>query len=651
MIISKRIKTIFIICLLFFIILANFFYLQIIQYDLFSDRAISKVVRKIPVDAQRGLIKDRRGKDIVRNSNVYDLQVLPIDVKDNFNYNDLANYIKFDSSQINILKNKIEESQNSYSRKFRPISIINKLDESVVFPIQEKNWQFPGLIIRNVSTRQYEKGANINMAHVLGQTVINRESFVNPIFDRITLIPTDKSSGIENYYDSILSGESGEKLYLFDARGMSRGIYEGKVYKPKEVKAGNDIQLTIDLELQEYIYNILGDSIPASVICMIPDNGEILAYVNKPSIDLNDFNLGIVSKGYLDSLNASNSNSPYVNRSIKKYIPGSIMKIPVSIMLLEEGINKINTSECDGVYEFGKPDTIKIAAVDNPALDSVLVLEYPKHNIKKCWLESGHGEVDLNHAIYSSCNYYFYDSVMKNYNNIYKHKWMEWMKKLGFGHKTGIDLYYEDEASIDNDKITKSDMLNMVIGQNLEVTPIQVIQMINLIANNGKIITPHFNKNSDLVKSVDLKLKSSTIQHIRKSMKDAVYSYDNSSDLKNRGTAWRSLYGDDNLPWPNNEDNKLGNITIYAKTGTAETGKDYRRELVNKKGDKYKNPNYFEDKQPNAWYAGYMDYGDGYSASLVVMLENGGKGGQLAADIAEKIFKKIIQLNKTHGYY
>ena len=107
MIISKRIKTISIICLLFFIILANFFYLQIIQYDLFSDRAISKVVRKIPVDAQRGLIKDRRGKDIVRNSNVYDLQVLPIDVKDNFNYNDLANYIKFDSSQINILKNKI----------------------------------------------------------------------------------------------------------------------------------------------------------------------------------------------------------------------------------------------------------------------------------------------------------------------------------------------------------------------------------------------------------------------------------------------------------------------------------------------------------------------------------------------------------------
>ena len=83
---SKRIKTIFIICFLFLIVLINFFYLQIIQYDLFIDRAISKVIRKIPVDAQRGLIKDRFGREVVRNRNVYDLQISPIDARDDFNY-------------------------------------------------------------------------------------------------------------------------------------------------------------------------------------------------------------------------------------------------------------------------------------------------------------------------------------------------------------------------------------------------------------------------------------------------------------------------------------------------------------------------------------------------------------------------------------
>ena len=114
------------------------------------------------------------------------------------------------------------------------------------------------------------------MAHLLGQTVINRESFVNPIFDKITLIPKDKGYGIENYYDAVLSGEPGEDLYLFDARGMSRGIYKGQEHQSKQVESGEDIHLTIDVELQKYIYSILGDSIPAAVICMIPQNLSLI---------------------------------------------------------------------------------------------------------------------------------------------------------------------------------------------------------------------------------------------------------------------------------------------------------------------------------------------------------------------------------------
>ena len=643
---TKRLKAIAVVFLLFFIVLIKFFYLQIIQYDLFSDRAITKVVRKIPVDAQRGLIKDRMGRDIVRNRNVYDLQVLPIDVKDDFDYSYLGDFIGFDSSQLSTLKKKIEKNQKSYSGKFRPISIINKLNEITAFKFKERNSQFPGLIIRDVSTRQYQKESNINMAHVLGQTVINRESFANPIFDRITLVPKFRGGGIENSYDSILSGDSGERLYLFDARGLSRGLYEGKVYKAKQATAGKDVQLTIDIELQKYIYDILKDSIAASVICMIPSSGEILAYVNKPSIDLNHFNLG-VSQKYLDSLNASNSNSPYINRSIRKYVPGSIMKIPVSIMLLEEGVDKNSTSSCDGAYEFGSPDTIRFD-LDSLNRDSIF---YPSANIKKCWLESGHGEVDLNHAIYGSCNYYFYDSVINNYSSIYRYKWKDWMEKLGFGSVTGIDVESESSASIEGKKISKSNLLNMVIGQNLEVTPIQVAQMINLVANDGRVITPHFNKNSKNMKADKLNLKSSTIKYIKKSMKDAVYKNSRSTDLSIRGTAWRSLYDPGStVPWTN-ELNENGNITIYAKTGTAETGKDYRKELIDLKGNKYKNPNYLESRVPNAWYAGYMEYDEGHKISLVVMLENGGKGGKLSADIARQVFKKVIELNRAYGYY
>ena len=134
-------------------------------------------------------------------------------------------------------------------------------------------------------------------------------------------------------------------------------------------------------------------------------------------------------------------------------------------------------------------------------------------------------------------------------------------------------------------------------------------------------------------------------------MKDAVYKNSRSTDLSIRGTAWRSLYDPGStVPWPN-ELNENGNITIYAKTGTAETGKDYRKELIDLRGNKYKNPNYLESRVPNAWYAGYMEYDEGHKISIVVMLENGGKGGKLSADIARQVFKKVIELNRAYGYY
>ena len=133
-------------------------------------------------------------------------------------------------------------------------------------------------------------------------------------------------------------------------------------------------------------------------------------------------------------------------------------------------------------------------------------------------------------------------------------------------------------------------------------------------------------------------------------MKDAVYKNSQSPDLAERGTAWRALYDPGSvISWTTNR-SELSNITIYAKTGTAETGKDYRKELIDHHGSKYENMNYLEDKKPNAWFAGYIQYGS-QQVSVVVMLENGGKGGKLSTDIARQIFQKIIQLNESYGYY
>ena len=123
----------------------------------------------------------------------------------------------------------------------------------------------------------------------------------------------------------------------------------------------------------------------------------------------------------------------------------------------------------------------------------------PNQKPKRCWKEEGHGEVNLKDAIKFSCNIYFYHSVMNNYKKIYKNKWYEWMKKLGFSSLTNIDLLYEKKAQIIASP-SKSKMLNMVIGQEMRTTPIQVIQMTNSIFNGGFVIEPHFNKENKINK-------------------------------------------------------------------------------------------------------------------------------------------------------
>ena len=559
---KKRVVILSMIAFLLVLVLSNFFYLQVIQFDRFNDRAMNKVVRTLPIEAPRGLIKDRNGKNIVLNSKVYDVQVVPYDVRPHFNHHLLKRYIDYDTI---LIKKKIDNYRKSFSSKFTPISIKNKLAKDTIFIIEEQREQFPGLVIREVFSREYDYKSNIHLAHVLGETVIDRRSAYNPIFDIIDIKPIEKGSGLEKYYNDLLKGEDGKEFHLFDITGMDRGVYSNEMYQKVMPVTGSNLLTTIDIKLQNFIAELL-DGLIGTAICMNPSTGEIIAYVNSPTIDLYkmDYNYSLFE------------NSPFLNRAINPYEPGSIMKVPVAIMLIEEGFDPNVKYFCDGAYEFLSPN----------------------QKPKRCWKEDGHGEVDLNKAIRVSCNVYFYNSVMNNYQKVYKNKWDKWMKKLGFGNITNIDLIYEKASSITSPS-SKSKMLNMVLGQEMRATPIQVIQMINSVFNKGFLIQPHFNSNLSVSK-IDLNLKNSTIEYVKKAMRGAVKSGD--------GTAKRS---------------NIENVEIMAKTGTAQQG---------------------GGKMPHAWYAGCLKY-KGHMLSLVVMLENGGKGGEQPAEIAKKIFNKYITLN------
>ena len=177
MIINKRLVALFIIISLLFLILARFFYIQVIKHEYFFDRGMNKKIRILPVSAPRGLIKDRNGFAIVDNSKVYDLHLNPLDVKDNFNYQLLLNYIKIDTADI---KNKVLDFKNSSHRQFTPISLKNKINSDIKNMLLEQKEEFPGLAIREVFIRKYLNNSNINLAHVLSETKIERKSATNP---------------------------------------------------------------------------------------------------------------------------------------------------------------------------------------------------------------------------------------------------------------------------------------------------------------------------------------------------------------------------------------------------------------------------------------------------------------------------------------
>tara|TARA_Y100000817_G_C16586548_1_gene424359 strand:- start:89 stop:658 length:570 start_codon:yes stop_codon:yes gene_type:complete len=188
------------------------------------------------------------------------------------------------------------------------------------------------------------------------------------------------------------------------------------------------------------------------------------------------------------------------------------------------------------------------------------------------------------------------------------------MNKNGFSEYTGIDLPYEKKAPI-SERPSKSKMLNMVIGQEVQVTPLQVLNMINIIANNGIATKLRLNKELD-TESKDLLLKNSTIDFIREAMDDAV-------NLES-GTAFNSKI-------------EYSNFKIRAKTGTAQISA--------------KDINNITKKETHAWYAGYLEFNEDQKVSIVVMLEKGGSGGDIAALFAKEIFKEIIEINRENPFY
>jgi len=474
--VGHRMSIIYLVVLAVFSIFAvRLFYLQVIRSDFYQRLAVSNRIRRERIIAPRGLIRDSAGRKVVIDIPLYQIsiesaRVAPDDPK-----------LRLACRWFEVDEARFTERLKAWKKKYpdgREISFIADADKEQISILMENRELFPFCKLAIKHRRKYPYGSLA--AHVLGYI---GEVTDEEVSGSRNIFPGDAKGrmGIEYQYDRYLRGKDGVKIVEISAGGTPVGEFDGMFeggepwsgIQPRLPVPGNEIHLSLDFNLQKEAEGLL-DGRKGSIVLMNPQNGEILAAASYPTFDPNIFSVEISSENW-DMLNRD-PDKPMFNRSIQAtYPPGSIHKLVIAYSALENSISALEREfqPCFGGYQFG-------------------------NRFFRCWKEEGHGRVNLREAIVQSCDTYFYQIG----EILSADDFARAGRLFGLGRKTGIDLPGEARGIIpDHDyfdsrfgrgRWTRGHLLNYSIGQGeVLVTPIQLCLMTSVIANGGRMITPH----------------------------------------------------------------------------------------------------------------------------------------------------------------
>ncbi|MFK0437269.1 penicillin-binding protein 2 [Campylobacter jejuni] len=590
--------------LLFFIfLLSRVYYLSIKSNVYYEELAKQNAIKTEFLPPVRGQIADRNGTLLAINDLGFSISIKP--------------YLSIKKSNKGILDQELSELTNLfpdlnasklaeiykrndsyYNQDF--IKVVDFIPYDEIIPHYSELNLNKTIKIDPVVKRKYPFGKLAS--HIIGY--VGKANLQDVQENEIAKLSNyTGKSGIERYYNDILQGEKGTRVYKVNALNQE---VEQLSYTPA---MSNDIELTIDIELQSYLTSLFEGNAGAAIIMNVND-GSILAAGSFPEYDLNPFVTGISFKDW-DEL--SNSlDHPFTNKLINGYYPpGSVVKMGVGLSFLNsKNISPSTQYICNGSIELGG-------------------------RFFRCWNRSGHGPVDLKHAIKYSCDVYFYNgSLQVGIDQI-----SETLSRIGFGAKTGVDLPSEFVGTLPSKEWKmqryrqswfQGDTLNTAIGQgNFLATPMQIARYTAQIAKGGEVI-PHFlksieNNNTTIENQMDENKKEiftlfekSQLPYIR----DAMYAVANEQG----GTSYRYLHNLD--------------VKVAAKTGTAQVV-----------GFSQTDKNRVDEKQfeyytrSHAWLTSYAPYSKPKYV-VTVLLEHGGRNITSGATVA-KIYQKMIDL----GYF
>lgn len=615
----KKILPIKIIILLFILILAGrTAWLQLIRGSHYFGLAEGNRLRLENIEPKRGIIYDRKGRALVRNTANFVLSLRPIDLpRDELARDELLRRISFiiddmpaeptlnanfdlvsDGPSFQLMKNAIAGISPFSLEAYQPVFIADNIGYEQALHLLASIDSLPGVIIDTKIRREYPFTADqedgtpsdlSSLSHILGYTGKITLEALNRLGSQYSLVDYVGKTGLEYSWEKELKGINGHKNIEVDAFGRRK-----KVVSELEPVAGYNLKLSLDLDLQRQAeivtksWLLKTKTSRAAVIAMDPRNGQILALVSLPAYNNNLFARGLSQEEYDVFLN--DENHPLFNRAISGELPsGSTIKPVVAAAALQEKIISENTSflSVGGIYigQWFFPD----------------------------WKAGGHGLTDVRKALAESVNTFFYyiGGGYQDFVGLGVDRLVTYMRLFGFGEKTGIDLNGESAGFVPtpswkeetkNEAWYIGDTYHIAIGQgDILVTPLQVANFTAAIANGGTLYRPSLVQS--LLAENNQKIKDIAPEIIRRDFIDPYNLQVVREGMRQTVTAGsaRSL--------------RVLPVSVAGKTGTAQ---------------------WSSTKENHAWFTGFAPY-ENPEIVITVLVEEGREGSEVSVPIAQEI--------------
>ena len=567
--------------LTFLLLLSKLWSIAVLEFQHFRDLAERNRVRTYALLAPRGLIRDREGRVLVDNVYKFNLLLFRDEIQE------LPKTLDFLAEGLNmpsgVLRERLRAAED-YSI-YEPVVLKESLSMEETAYLLARQSEHPELRIVKQPRRIHRYGRLA--AHVLGYGgEVSQEQLENPEFSDSKPGNIVGQYGVERIYNQRLRGSDGRRSIMVDSRGKL--LQELQLIDPIQ---GNELTLTLDLDLQMVAETELGDS-PGAVVAFDARTGEILAMASGPSFDPNQFEARLTAREWKKLLD--NPDDPLQNRAVQNtFSPGSIFKIVIGLAGLENGVINVQTETyCNGAVQlYG--------------------------NRFRCWNAAGHGRVTLREAIRQSCNVYFYLLGQK----LGIQAITEFSQRVGLGFPTGIELRGEASGLVPSKEWKRrvrgapwyaGETISVAIGQGpLLATPIQLARAMGIIATGARPDLRLVRERKELPVPQS-KVSPTTVfseDHLQV-IREAMWSVVNEG-----GTGWAA---------------KVADFQVCGKTGTAQSISSATRRGLSEQAAKR-----FE---PNAWFVGFAPRDDP-QVVVAVIVQRGGAGGTGAAPIAQAVFK------------